>query len=365
MNQSLNSRIPILDTVRGLAAFWVLLSHSFICAFIAVKVPIVGDGRGGVDIFMILSGYLMFHLYSNINSRETLARFFLARFFRISPVYYLLLVLSAVYIFGLTKIGAVSVFWHITYLFGFLPSPPGLGMPDWSIALEMQFYVAFPLIALFWRRKGWLPLVFFSTISSIVFHLCWSVYSLNPPALFGNFEQPTLLPFKLPMFLLGGFLADSHFFQNKTKAVWTLVLNFGGVIFPAVMMTGYKSSVVIYLACLAVVLVWKWDLVPVSRIVSVFNVFLTARVFRLLGEISYSVYLLHSFVLYWVSGWMKTYGVWDGASPLFRLSSLLFVSIPLLYLLSWFIWRSVETPCIQIGKKVALALFPTEERRSA
>lgn len=358
MNLSSTSRIPILDTVRGFAAFWVLLSHSFAQALIIEKVPLLGDGRGGVDVFMILSGYLMFYLYSNINSREKIVRFFLARFFRISPVYYLFLVLSAVFIFGLTKAGAASLFFRITYLFGFIASPPESGMPDWSIALEMQFYAAFPLLGLFWRRKGWFPVVLVSTIGSIMFHLLWSVYSINSSALLGNFEQPTLLPFKLPMFLLGGFLADPLFFQNKTKARLIIALNLVGVIFPALMMTGYKISVVIYLACLGCVFCWRSELAQVRTILKIFDVFLTARIFRFAGDVSYSVYLLHGFVLCFVSGWMKTNGMWEGAGPVFRLGSLLLVSLPLIYSLSWLIWLSVETQCIQVGKNIAMVLFP-------
>ena len=361
MNLVSTSRIPILDTVRGFAAFWVLLSHSFAQAFIIKKVPLLGDGRGGVDIFMILSGYLMFYLYSNINSRDKLVRFFLARFFRISPVYYILLILSVFFVFGLTKAGAVSLFFRITYLFGFMASPPGSGMPDWSIALEMQFYVAFPLLAVLWRCKGWFPLVLVSTVGSMMFHLLWSVYSINSPALLGNFEQPTLLPFKLPMFLLGGFLADPLFFQNKSKASFIIALNLVGVVFPALMMTGYKFSVLIYLASLGGVFCWRSELVPVLAIHKIFNVFLTARIFRFAGYVSYSVYLLHSFVLCFVSGWMNTHGMWDGAGPVFRLGSLLLVSIPLIYCLSWLIWRGIETPCIQVGKKIATVLFPPKQ----
>ena len=51
------SHLPVLDAVRGLAAFWVLIAHSFAPAGITQKIPVLGDGRAAVDIFMILSGF--------------------------------------------------------------------------------------------------------------------------------------------------------------------------------------------------------------------------------------------------------------------------------------------------------------------
>jgi len=363
MTEQLHKRIPVLDSVRGLAAFWVFLSHSFGCAQITTKVPILGDGRAGVDIFMILSGFLMFHLYRNVDFGASLGRFWTARFFRISPVYYFLLALSAA---AIPNIPTASTSYFLvcgSYLFGFLPQPSGTGMPDWSIALEMQFYVTFPILAVFLRNKGWLPLVSVSAGLSVIFHLLWSVYTINPPGIFGTFCSPTLLPFKLPMFLLGGFFSDPCFFRNIRHACLFLALNFIGVAFPACLLTGYKSSVVIYISCISIVYLWKLEYTSFQSIISPLRALLSSSSLRFFGDISYSVYLIHAYIFTYFSGMLVNWLHWDKSSSFIRVISLLIICGPIIYLLSWIMYRCIESPCISIGRKISWALFPGKQSR--
>jgi len=83
-----------LDGIRGGAAFWVLVAHCGIWGG-WIRVP---DPKNAVDIFMIMSGYLMAYHYmarenkEPVNTWPTAGKFWVRRFFRIAPLYYLIIV---------------------------------------------------------------------------------------------------------------------------------------------------------------------------------------------------------------------------------------------------------------------------------
>src|ERR1700683_2859555 len=89
-------RLDFLDGIRGGAAFWVLLAHCMIWGgWYGIPLP---EPKIAVDIFMLVSGYLMFHLAEERAAKEppgqlaSMFKFWMRRYFRIAPVYYLALV---------------------------------------------------------------------------------------------------------------------------------------------------------------------------------------------------------------------------------------------------------------------------------
>src|SRR5687768_12405012 len=91
-------RLGCLDGMRGLAALWVVIGHVLIlCQW---GVPIVATPEYAVDLFMMISGFLMFYQMSLRAEREPLNkssswfRFWIRRFFRIAPVYYVVLAIA-------------------------------------------------------------------------------------------------------------------------------------------------------------------------------------------------------------------------------------------------------------------------------
>jgi peptidoglycan/LPS O-acetylase OafA/YrhL len=142
--------LGFLDGIRGGAALWVLLAHCMIWGgWYGIPLP---SPKIAVDIFMVASGFLMVYQYRRrertepLDSKRTACRFWVRRFFRIAPVYYLLLLFLFffwnVYADGLTTLQAatpqqwskpsvynpaiyqmtgLNVFLHATFLFGVLP----------------------------------------------------------------------------------------------------------------------------------------------------------------------------------------------------------------------------------------------------
>jgi peptidoglycan/LPS O-acetylase OafA/YrhL len=95
--------LPWLDGLRGIAALWVLLHHTFILTG-GRGMPVLSWGKLAVDLFMMLSGFLMAHHYMLRRAAKpwgapsTWTDFWARRWFRISPLYYALL--AAALVFG-------------------------------------------------------------------------------------------------------------------------------------------------------------------------------------------------------------------------------------------------------------------------
>jgi len=177
---SVHSRSPIriaqLDGLRGVAIAMVVLYHYFSFHLTAPKGTLVWYlayptrfGWSGVDLFFVLSGFLIGGiLFDAKGSKNYFQVFYVRRLLRIVPVYYLLLILffSSVAWFGVHP----SVLWpwklgenlpRFTYflflqniwaaIYGVLGSAP-LAV-CWSLGVEEQFYLTLPLLIRFFSRE--------------------------------------------------------------------------------------------------------------------------------------------------------------------------------------------------------------------
>lgn len=152
-------KIKGFDGIRAICAFMVLYSHS---EFSITHVPAEGvwldiynaglSGGAGVLVFFVLSGYLISQLLwnerlevGNINYRN----FIMRRVLRLLPAYFLfLIVLTALVLAGYLEVKAVALVSALTYTYNFLPRTFGSGYTNhlWSLAVEEQFYLLFPLL---------------------------------------------------------------------------------------------------------------------------------------------------------------------------------------------------------------------------
>jgi peptidoglycan/LPS O-acetylase OafA/YrhL len=152
-------KIPQLDAIRGIAVLLVIMNHA------SDKYPslhlqgIFGRGWMGVDLFFVLSGFLITGiLLSAKDSEGYFKNFYARRCLRIWPLYYSVLILMFVVIPLLRPSEAGKVFearsspWWAYPLFlqNFLiPSPTGATGPlgvTWSLAIEEQFYLVWPWV---------------------------------------------------------------------------------------------------------------------------------------------------------------------------------------------------------------------------
>jgi peptidoglycan/LPS O-acetylase OafA/YrhL len=152
--------IPQLDGLRAFAVSFVLVAHGLYSEIPSLK-KITDYGSTGILLFFIISGFLISRiLIRSKGSPNYFFNFYARRGLRIWPLYYAVLALS----FALLKFGPpqpsmtteIHVWVYLTYLqnliYGHQPVPVGLS-PTWTLAVEEQFYLTWPLIVYFSSRK--------------------------------------------------------------------------------------------------------------------------------------------------------------------------------------------------------------------
>jgi peptidoglycan/LPS O-acetylase OafA/YrhL len=156
-----HDRIPALDGLRGLAVIVVILSRYQIYPlapdswFERLWVGLVSLGYAGVDLFFVLSGFLITSiLIRHRNSERRFSSFYARRALRILPLYYALcfIVMVVMPAIGRGPEGGEPIF-NILFLQNFKglfhsPEHAFLG-PTWSLAIEEQFYLVWPLLIWF------------------------------------------------------------------------------------------------------------------------------------------------------------------------------------------------------------------------
>lgn len=169
--------LPHLQVLRGVAILLVILFH--------LGLPWMGSGYLGVDLFFVISGFLMAHLYGDIESKASAIDFYARRFWRIIPAYAVVLIVSvgvAATFFSLpSELEKVKTdalwsaalmpnigFWTDVAYFQDDIYRPFLHL--WSLGVELQYYLIFPLIAWFGRRHAWvLALAAIATLTAFAF----------------------------------------------------------------------------------------------------------------------------------------------------------------------------------------------------
>ena len=151
--------LPALTGIRTLLAFNIVLFH-FTPPYLGPLRPFVENGFVFVNVFFLISGYILTYNYSDRGASLDKGQFWLARFSRIYPVYLLVLILSTKMIQLEWQARSHSQFWigmTLTPLLlqGLSPTLATFGNTvAWTLSCELALYAAFPwLIRIPWPRK--------------------------------------------------------------------------------------------------------------------------------------------------------------------------------------------------------------------
>jgi peptidoglycan/LPS O-acetylase OafA/YrhL len=345
-----------INLFRALAALWVLVAHCMIWGgWYGLPVP---PPKIAVDLFMLVSGFLMAANATDRWDREPLSepgarmRFWMRRFFRIAPAYYLALavtmVFSPIILGGREHLQALSpmqwagsvyaqpvrftldnVLMHVSFLFGLHPDyASSTALPDWSLGLEMQFYLAFPLLFL-WLRTPLRALV----AGLIVFTLGRDF------AISVAYPEPSLLAFKLHYFLAGMLLyqAVTESGAKRTGAIAAaLVLSF-------LDRNWHQPALLLSMFALALLERDGQTPAPLAAVID-------SRIMRFASDVSYSVYLFHGRMIGTFGALLAIFPA--DLSPMARTALLFAFVLPTSYAISWVVYRWVELPGIALGKRV-------------
>jgi peptidoglycan/LPS O-acetylase OafA/YrhL len=156
-------KIPQLDAVRGLAVLLVLMHNTDVYPSLHLSL-IANNGWMGVDLFFVLSGFLITGILLDAKKSEGYFKnFYARRCLRIWPLYYAALLFMFVIVPMLRPSEAHTIFdarsspwWsYLLFIQNFLVPIPssatGLLGVTWSLAVEEQFYLVWPLVVRFFN----------------------------------------------------------------------------------------------------------------------------------------------------------------------------------------------------------------------
>jgi len=161
--------VPALDGLRAIAILMVLVAHFSPEAALKASLPVVGPvltklalaGLRGVDLFFVLSGFLITRILLRARKRDVAnyyATFYFRRFLRIFPLYYLSLaavffVLPHLVTFDTAAHSIATHQWRLWAYLANWPHGPGWDSSSlfalghfWSLSVEEHFYIVWPFL---------------------------------------------------------------------------------------------------------------------------------------------------------------------------------------------------------------------------
>ena len=326
-----------IQVLRGVAVLWVLLHHA--------QLPFVTAGYLGVDIFFVISGYLITGLVARAleQGRFSFAEFYWRRARRLLPAAWVMLALTAIVapwvlnsleqqdferqLLGTLTFSSNWVLWQQTgYFQGAADLKPLLHC--WSLSLEEQYYLVLPALLVFTPARHRFKMMLALTGLSMAVCLLWQ--RKDPAAAF------YLLPSRAWELGLGSLAALAG---ARLPAAWLRPLVWPAalllVLLPVFPLGPVHPGPSALLICLA-------TLVLLCQVPPLAQAPIALRPFAWLGDISYSLYLLHWPILAFInSAWLADAHDPAGAARLmgWRLGGLV-----LAVWLSVLMARYVETP---------------------
>ncbi len=367
-----------INFFRAIAAFWVLAAHCMIWGgWYEIPIP---EPKKAVDLFMMISGYLMAANAFSRNSFEPLStkrnwlRFWLRRLFRLAPAYYISLalavVMSSYFLDGYQELQKLNpdkwpiggtydlrridynfknVIFHLSFLFGLHPTYSfSTLLPDWSLSLEMQFYFVFPVLILLMNKFGFIKMGLAIGLSAMI--VAVGIRKL----LHINFYEPSFLFLKLQYFIAGILVF------RVLGANLSIRVRFGLAACAILLVSlEYRNSKELFVTPLLLLsmLVFGW-LEAANRMPVWMRSIISCRLTQFASDTSYGVYLCHGFFISASGLIIATQTELLVLPSHYRvLIMFLFVST-CAYFTAYAIFRLIELPGIRFGKQVIQKFYP-------
>jgi len=289
------ANIPTIQFLRALAALMVLFGHVIAEAEhyygMAFGLDFIPWSRG-VDIFFVISGFIItisaHHLFGQLGAAKA---FLWRRFVRVAPLYYFfttLMVAALLFLPGMAKDTAFDP-GQIISSFLFLPYErydgriaPVLSL-GWTLNFEMFFYAIF---AVFLAARGRIGPI--GVIITIVGLSLIGIFSPPDGAIFKVWTNPIMITFVFGILIARAYLQG---ITNLGGGIWVLALGVvllillswlvvNGVALPRFIASGLPSALIV-----AACVLFKSSEVRIPKL------------WLLLGDASYALYLSHRFVL--------------------------------------------------------------------
>jgi peptidoglycan/LPS O-acetylase OafA/YrhL len=338
-------RVFGLDVMRASAILLVVFSHYF------ASTPLGSGGFPGVEIFFVLSGFLIGNILVRSLQKDgvsgaTLRSFWVKRWFRTLPNYVFFFFVNLIFVLLVAGSPGVSN-WYLYPLFlqNFFYPMPGFYGETWSLAVEEWFYLLFPLLIVVLHRKVkfnkqiMLAAVAFFLITPLLLRVYasqfWDVQTMR-----------RIVLVRLDTMMYGVLAA---LIMNWHASLWkrlTSVLLFA----PALLLVGlglfisYFDSRVACVFCFPLIAIGVAITLPFLQTLQRWGAVLSG-VIEYISKVSYSTYLVHVPFFFFIERWVS----WDHVPTAGKFAGRMAMLIAAL-LISYLPYKFVELPFMQMRR---------------
>jgi len=314
-------------------------------------------GRSGVDLFFVLSGFLITRILLRTRGQPGIFRSFYARrVLRIFPVYFLYLAFLACFLTLFAPAAVSASFqrawpWYAAFLTNvklalFYDDDVGSVQHLWTLAIEEQFYLVWPaLVTLMPRRM--LARFVATTIVGVPVLRAWMATHGGDDAVETSFRISMLTWTRVDTLMFGSLLALIHARPNTWNmlirtAPALLVIAAGALALPLSAALDYSWIALLFAAVVAMCVGFDERGIELPGLCS--------RPLRYLGTISYAVYVLHFLLTLLVTRWVRGAGVEGSVGFAITLTAVGASSL----LLATLSYRFIERPALALKRHFPL-----------
>jgi peptidoglycan/LPS O-acetylase OafA/YrhL len=344
--------LPGIHGLRAIAALSVVVCHTAYIPSPTLQLPwlltpLVSNLNMAVNLFFIISVFSLMHANDHLTSESNwLLSYSIKRYFRIAPLFYVMLI----YNYGnwISSLSPGPTVANLVFIFNFIPTlHDSVVWAGWTLGVEMPIYALLPLImGRNWKAKEYLILTGMTFFIAVVSRWYFSLPNWpNDYAYISLFSN-------LPAFAIGA-LAFKIAQDQKFLKAYLRILSLTGLLGVALALVisrdqtpnGPHYEVLPWLLPLG--------LICISQAVRP-ALWLTTAPIQWVGERSFSIYLLHPFIVYklWNGGiynWL--YGVFSViGSGVFLICILLTILVVLM--IAEISYRLIERPGQNLGRLV-------------
>lgn len=335
----MNNKIYSLQYLRAFAALWVLLTHVLQRLDIQLN-GVFFAGQWGVDIFFLLSGFI---IYLTTKEKSNWKAFAIKRVFRIYPAYLLCLVVYSLYSISYDNVCVWGGYGLIVIIQNILMMPFSgpIGYKSlivgqaWSTCYELYFYALLTILLLIGiSKKRLLPVIL------VLFVIGFGLNRIFPMKGFVGYLYSLIGARHIFFFCEGIIIAllndkIQNIKINRTVLKIVSVLAFFAYV--AVLCTSYRFYFSLLISPLMFCIVYKANEVLAGK-------GLVHRVMLALGDASFSIYLIHSVVIRFLLN----------QCHINNFTLLLCSTLAVTIVLSLLSYHLVEKKFIDLGKKLSL-----------